>query len=131
AVERQPVLSRRDRAADLRDAAHDRREGDELGADRLRQDPRERRLAGPGRAPKQQRRQVATRDRPPQRPGIADEMLLPDELLERPRPHARGERLPFGWWLEQGLGASAGDAAGWHVRRAPPQPRRLAFLRGP
>ena len=88
-VEREPLLGRRDGAADLRDAGHDRRERDELRADRLGEDPGEGRLARSGGP-----RAAATSDvrarRTPQRPLLADEVLLAFELLEASRPHPRG-----------------------------------------
>ena len=46
---------------------------------------------------------MAAGDAPAERPALADEVLLADELVERPRPHARRERLPLGRRLEQGL----------------------------
>jgi hypothetical protein len=53
---------------------------------------------------------MASRNRAPDRATLADEVLLPDELLERPRSHPRRERLPVGRRLEEGLGTSAGQA---------------------
>jgi len=41
-------------------------------------------------------------------------VLLPDELLERSRPHPRRERLPLGWRLEQGFRARSGDSTRGH-----------------
>ena len=46
-----------------------------------------------------QRREVAAGDAPAERAALADEVLLPDELVEGPRPHPGGERLaPGGGW---------------------------------
>ena len=42
-----------------------------------------------------------------ERPALADEVGLADELVEVARAHARGERLPLGRWPEQGFGAGA------------------------
>ena len=53
---------------------------------------------------------MAAGDRPAQRAALADEVALADELLERPRAHAGGERLPLGRRSEQGFGTGAGDA---------------------
>jgi hypothetical protein len=50
---------------------------------------------------------VAPGDAPAQRPALADEVLLPDELLETPWAHAGSQRLPLGRWPEQGLGSGA------------------------
>ena len=80
AVEGQPFLRLGDRRADLGDAGHDRRQGREVGADLGGEEAGEARLAGPGRAPQQQRREVAARDAPAERAALADEVLLADEL---------------------------------------------------
>ena len=114
AVQRESVLRCRDARADLGDAGHHCRERRELRADRLGEDSGERRLARPRRPPQEQRRQVATRHRAAERARLADEMALPLELLEGPRPHPRGERLPLGRRLEQGFGSGSGDTSGWH-----------------
>ena len=66
------------------------------------EEPGEGRLAGARRAPQQDRAEVAARRRRAQRPALADEVLLADELLERPRSHPRGERLAARRRLEQG-----------------------------
>ena len=56
-------------------------------------------------------------DAPPERAALADEVLLADELVERPRTHPGRERLAFGRRLEQGLGSGADRTPrGWHVR---------------
>lgn len=57
---------------------------------------------------------MAPRNGPPERALLADEVLLPDELVERPRPHPGRERLALGRGLEQGLRSSAGYPSGWH-----------------
>ena len=80
---------------------------DEVGADLGGQQPGEARLAGAGRAPQEQRREVAAGDAPAERPALADEVLLADELVEVARPHPGGERLALGRWLEEGLGSGA------------------------
>ena len=43
-------------------------------------------------------------DRAAQRPALPDQVVLADELVERPRSHPGGERLRPGWWLEQRFG---------------------------
>src|SRR6476619_5323268 len=55
-------------------------------------------------------------DRAAERAPLADEVLLSDELVEAPRPHARRERLSFGWWLEERFrpGASGAWSCGRH-----------------
>ena len=55
---------------------------------------------------------MATGDAPPQRTALADELLLAHELVQRPRPHPRGQRLGLGRWLEQRLWAGAGGTTG-------------------
>lgn len=53
---------------------------------------------------------MASRDAPAQRAALADEVLLPDELLEAPWPHPSREGLALRRRLEEGLGARAGRA---------------------
>ena len=50
-----------------------------------------------------------------ERPALPDEVLLADELLERPRAHPRGERLPLGRGLEERLGSCSGESARRHA----------------
>jgi hypothetical protein len=62
---------------------------------------------------------VAARDAARQRPGLANEVPLPDELLERPRAHPRRERLPLRRRLEEGFGTGTREALashGWSLR---------------
>ena len=116
AVEVQPLLRLGDRGADVGHAGHDRGQRGEVRADLTRQQPRQARLAGPRRPPQQQRRQVAARDAPAERAALADEVRLPDELVEVPGAHARRQRLPLGRWLEEGFGTGAGGSPrGWHA----------------
>ena len=77
--------------AHVGDAAHDRRQRGEWRVDLLGEESGQRRLAGTRRTPQHHRRQVAALDHPPQRAALADEVLLPDELVERARPHPRRE----------------------------------------
>ena len=127
AVEGELVLGLGDRRADLGHARHDGRHGAELGADGVREQPGERRLAGAGRAPQEHRREVAAADGPAEWAALADEVRLAHELLEGARAQPGGQRLPLGRGLEQGFGASAGHGApGRHAahgragRRQPP-----------
>ena len=75
-------------------------------------------LPVPGRAPQQDRRQVAAGDAAAQRSALADEVRLPDELLEVARAHPRGQRLALGRWLEERLGLARRSG-----RRAAGMPR--------
>ena len=52
----------------------------------------ERRLAGAGRAPEDDRLQAILLDRAAERTPRTDERLLPDELVQGPRPHPLRER---------------------------------------
>ena len=123
AVEREPLLRLGDRAPDVGDTGHHRAHRRELGADLRREQAGQAGLAGARRSPQQQRREVAAGDAPAQRSALADEVLLPDELLEVPRAHPGRERLALGRWLEERLGSGAGDSPGWHGRMvAPPGP---------
>ena len=61
------------------------------------------RLAGAGRSPQEHRGEVAAGDAPAQRPAFADEVLLPDELVQvRGRMRAASGCAP-GRRLEQRL----------------------------
>src|SRR5690349_17154327 len=86
-------LARRlDRRADILDSGHNRREGDELRAGGLRDETRERRLAGAGRPPQDERVQLACLDAGRQRLPGTEQVALPDEFGELARPHAVRER---------------------------------------
>src|SRR6476661_8358258 len=104
AVERDSVLGRRDEGSYIGDASHHGRDRRELRPDLSGQQPREARLSGAGRAPEDQRGEVAAGDAPTQRTALADQVVLAHELIERPRTHPRGEGLALGRWLEQRLG---------------------------
>src|SRR5690606_31074748 len=54
---------------------------------------RQRRLAGAGRAEKDQRAEAVGFEHAVQQLAFAQEVLLADELLERAGPHPRGQRL--------------------------------------
>ena len=124
AVQRDPVLRLGDQRADVGDAGHDRRDRREMGTDLAGQQPGEARLAGAGRAPQDQAREVPAGDAPPQRAALTDEVRLADELVQAARAHPRGQRLGFGRWLEERLGSGADrTAGGGHV---PPMVARWA-----
>ena len=116
-VQIEPILSVGDGAADLDDARHDSRHRREMRPDLGGEKAREARLAGPWWSPQQERREMPARDAPAERPALADEVALADELVEVPGTHPGGQRLPLRRWLEEGLGLGADrSTGGWHVR---------------
>ena len=90
------------------DAGEHRRERDEDQPGPLRQQPGDGGLAHPGRAPEDERGQAAPRQHPRQRAGRAEQVVLPDHLLQRLRPQPVGERARAGG---RGLGRRFGRAA--------------------
>ena len=68
------------------------RQLDELPLGGQRDDVRERGLAGAGRAVEHQRHRLVGLHQPAQRRALAEQVLLADDLVERARPHADGER---------------------------------------
>src|SRR6266536_314912 len=69
-----------------------RAEFDELCASHSRNDLRQRRLAGAGRPPENQRSKVIAFNLRPQRLARSNQVLLSDEFIERARTHAVGQR---------------------------------------
>src|SRR5262245_1355377 len=92
AVEREAVASLVDDLPELLHPREHRRERHELGACRVREKMRERRLAGAGRTPEDQRVEHAALDHLAQDAAWAEQMLLTDELVERRRTHPLCER---------------------------------------
>ncbi len=81
-----------DDLAHFLDARRDGRDLDEAPVRVPADQRRDRGLAGAGRTPQEQReRLVGVDDLPQRRPG-GQQVLLADELVERARPHAHGER---------------------------------------
>ncbi len=78
--------------ANLLDAREHGAEGHEPRPGHAGDDARERRLAGSGRAPQDDRLQAIALDRAAQGPARAEQILLADELVERLRAHPLGER---------------------------------------
>ena len=74
------------------DAREDRGDGDEAHAHGIGEQPRDRRLARAWRSPQDHRSELARRDHAPDRPVGTGQMLLPDDLVERRRAKAVGER---------------------------------------
>ena len=74
------------------DAGEHGGEFDEVGLGDTGDDLGERGLAGAGRAPEDHRGRIIALDLHPQRFAGADQVLLPDELVERARTHAVGQR---------------------------------------
>ena len=83
-----------DRGAHVLDAGHHGRERDELRIAGPRDEARERRLAGAGRAPEHHRVQAAAFEQAPQRLARRQQVRLADELVEARGPHAVGQRAP-------------------------------------
>ena len=126
AVQGEPFLGLGDGRADLDDARHDGREATKWAPI----SPARRRarlvLPVPGGPHSSSEDEVAAGDAAAERSALADEVVLADELRRGPRAHARGERLAFGRWLEEGLGACA--LVG---RRAGGMPAMVARARRP
>jgi hypothetical protein len=96
-----------DRLTDVLDAAKHRRHGDELGIEGVGHQPRQRRLAGAGRAPEDHRVQSAGLECGAQGLARTEQMALADHLVERLRPQPLGERCGDGIGeaeLERSLG---------------------------
>src|SRR5439155_2549292 len=82
-----------DELSKLRDAARHGGDPDEARLRHARRDRREGRLPGPRRSPQDHRRDLPRVERLSQEAALADDVLLPDELREVTRPHARREGL--------------------------------------
>ena len=81
-------------------------------------DLRQRRLAGAGRAGEDDRRQPVRLDRAAQEFARREDVFLPDKLLERARPHPRGERRSaLGGLLDRLLFLSRTNRARRKIRR--------------
>ena len=95
-MRRPPVPSRsRARREHLAHVLHRRRHCRQLlerGARRRGDDPRERRLPAAGRPEEDRRADPVLRDRRTERRPLAEDVHLPDELVERPRPQPLRER---------------------------------------
>ena len=77
--------------ADLLDAGGDGRQLDEAAVRGLRDDRGDGRLADPGRPPEEHRHRLPV-GQPPQRRARREQVLLPDDLVEGPRPQPHGQR---------------------------------------
>ena len=88
------ALGRGDDFLDFLDARRHGAERDEVRVRDVGQDSPERRLARARRAPENERVERAVREGLPKRPPLADKVRLADELVERPRAKALGERRP-------------------------------------
>ena len=98
------------------DAREHRRDLHERHARGTRDQACERGLAGAGRAPQDDAREMPPLAHQHERAALLQEMLLPDQLLERPRPHAVGERRVRSGFLE-----SAGQTRGYRPTRCVPE----------
>ena len=86
---------------------------------RVGDDPRQRRLAGAGRAPEDDRLQDVGVDGLAQRPARGEQAILADNLVERARPHPLGERRP----RRRGVGGCGGGRG----RRRTAKSLRVAY----
>ena len=102
-VQAQPLPGFGHHRADLRHAAHDCRNGHDLRADALGEDAGKTCLAAARRSPEQDGPEPAVIYGAPDRASFADQRLVTDDLVERPRPHARGQRLALRRRREQRL----------------------------
>ena len=65
---------------------------------------------------------MAAGDAPAKRSAVADEVFLPDELVEGARTHPGRQRLPLRRWLEESFGSGTGDPPGGrHARMVAPR----------
>ena len=103
AVEGEPLASLGDQGAHLGHAAHDRGDGHQPAPDGVGEHAGEARLAAAGRAPEEERAEVAALQGPAQRAALADQVLVADDLVERPRAHSGRQRLASGRRHERGL----------------------------
>ena len=87
----EPVPGLLDHLASVGHARGDRRQLDQVGADRVGEQVRERRLPRSGRPPQDDRGEVATLQQLGERLPGTDQMGLPDEFLEGSGPHPGGE----------------------------------------
>ena len=78
--------------AHLLDPRGDRRVGQKVRGRLRRDQARERRLAHAGRPPENERRDAILGDGAPEEPVGADDLVGTLDLVERPRPHAVGQR---------------------------------------
>ena len=80
--------------AQIRDAGEHRRQRDEVEAGPGRHDPGQRGLAAAGRPPQNKTGQPPGIDHPPQRRIGPEQMILPDDFVERRGPHPVRQRPP-------------------------------------
>src|SRR5690606_3223824 len=80
----------------------------------VRDDARERRLPGARRPVEDERRDLVGFDGAPQQLAAPEDVLLPDELIQCPRPHAISERRLLRLVAASGVFEEVGHgAAGW------------------
>ena len=87
-----PLLRFVERLAKIRDTGKDSRERDEMELRLRRHDPGQRGFAAPRRPPEDEAGQPPRVDHAPQRGALAEQMILPDDLVEGVRTHAVGQR---------------------------------------
>ncbi len=96
------LLRVHDGLADVLDAGQHRRQHDEFGVHRAGHQARQRRLADARRPPQDHRVQPARTERDAQRMAFAQQVLLADDLVQRARAQALGERDGIGRRLDLG-----------------------------
>ena len=80
------------RVADVLDARQHRRNGDEVGVERIGHQPRQRRLADARRAPQDHRMRLLRREGNRERLAGVEQVALADDFVDRLRPQALRER---------------------------------------
>ena len=121
------------RAANVLDAGHDGRQGNEMRFGRSRNEARQGRLARAGRTPEDHRVRPALPDRPEQRLALVEQVPLAREFVERRRSHAIRQRPVRGAVRNSGeqVGQIAARLESQSSRRRPHPPRPAAAIAMP
>src|SRR4030095_4552526 len=117
-----------ERLAEIGDARHDGRELHEVAGAFCGDESREGRLATPRRTPEQEAGRRLLAEILPEPAPRGEQLLVPHDLVEGPRPHARGEGL---WHTAELTATRSCDRNGLRRppggrRRSPAGVRRLA-----
>ena len=125
AVRPEPVTGALEDAAHVVDARGYGGQLLEYGPRGLGDDPRQRRLADPGRAVEDHRRRPVALDRKPERRSSSEHVPLADQLLERPRPNALRQRRRLALLHRSGVREEVAHAMSLGCRRARAGPRAV------